>query len=128
MDDEISFAVSLFTAACLLAGAVVVAVVTRRAAEGRLARNHWAGIRLPSTMRSDAAWTAGHRAAVAYTDIAAAGGAAGAVVTLAADHDGTYTIAVLGGAGWLTLWLIVGARRAVLAARAVDHVRSGCGD
>ena len=35
-----------------------------RAAKGRLRRNQWAGIRTPSTMRSDQAWMAGHRAAL----------------------------------------------------------------
>ena len=29
---------------------------------GKLPRNHFAGIRLPSTMRSDRAWAAAHRA------------------------------------------------------------------
>jgi hypothetical protein len=43
----------------------LVAVVARLAAAGRIARNAFVGIRLPSTMASDAAWHAGHRAAVA---------------------------------------------------------------
>jgi uncharacterized membrane protein len=30
---------------------------------GKLPRNYFAGIRLPSTLRSDEAWAAGHRAA-----------------------------------------------------------------
>ncbi|RJQ68850.1 SdpI family protein [Pseudonocardiaceae bacterium YIM PH 21723] len=30
---------------------------------GRIKRNHFVGIRIPSTLRSDAAWYAGHRAA-----------------------------------------------------------------
>ena len=41
----------------------VIIVTSRRAASGKLARNHYVGIRTPSTMRSDAAWVAGHRAA-----------------------------------------------------------------
>lgn len=35
-----------------------------RAANGRLRRNQSVGIRTPSTMRSDQAWGAGHRAAL----------------------------------------------------------------
>jgi uncharacterized membrane protein len=35
-----------------------------RAASGRLVRNHFFGIRIPSTLASDAAWRAGHRAAI----------------------------------------------------------------
>ncbi|MBU8820347.1 SdpI family protein [Mycolicibacterium goodii] len=42
---------------------ILMASVTSRAASGRLARNQWVGIRTPSTMRSDLAWVAGHRAA-----------------------------------------------------------------
>jgi uncharacterized membrane protein len=38
-----------------------------RAAKGRLRRNQWAGIRTPSTMESDQAWAAGHRAALRLT-------------------------------------------------------------
>lgn len=34
---------------------------------GKLPRNHFAGIRLPSTMRSDRAWAAAHRAGWAMT-------------------------------------------------------------
>ena len=34
------------------------------AANGRLRRNHFVGIRTPSTTRSDRAWIAGHRAAL----------------------------------------------------------------
>lgn len=43
---------------------VVLIVLASRAANGRLARNQWVGIRTPSTMRSDQAWKAGHAAAL----------------------------------------------------------------
>jgi len=46
----------------LIAGALILGVAALGAA-GRLPRNYLAGIRIPSTMRSDAAWVAGHRAA-----------------------------------------------------------------
>lgn len=54
----------VFGAVSLIAVAVVVIAVEWRAANGRLRRNQWAGIRTPSTMRSDRAWMAGHRAAL----------------------------------------------------------------
>lgn len=41
------------------AGALVI-WMARAAASGRLKRNHLAGIRISSTMASDAAWLAGH--------------------------------------------------------------------
>jgi hypothetical protein len=40
-----------------------VAAIDRRAADGRLGRNAVAGIRTRATLRSDAAWRAGHAAA-----------------------------------------------------------------
>ncbi len=43
--------------------------VNWRAANGRLRRNPTTGIRTPSTMRSDAAWVAGHRAALRLTPL-----------------------------------------------------------
>ncbi len=47
--------------------AAVSVVTSLLAASGKLERNHVAGIRLPSTMASDAAWRAGHRAAIPIT-------------------------------------------------------------
>lgn len=45
-----------------IAGLLVLAIAAL-GGTGRLPRNFLAGIRIPSTMRSDAAWVAGHRAA-----------------------------------------------------------------
>ena len=43
---------------------LLVVLVTQLAASGRIARNGLVGIRIPPTMASDAAWTAGHKAAL----------------------------------------------------------------
>jgi hypothetical protein len=48
----------------LILVAVVALVTTHCAASGKLNRNGIAGIRIPSTMASDDAWRAGHRAAI----------------------------------------------------------------
>ncbi|MGH3966592.1 MAG: SdpI family protein [Mycobacterium sp.] len=48
---------------------VLVIALSSRAANGRLQRNQWVGIRTPSTMRSDQAWMAGHRAALRLTPV-----------------------------------------------------------
>ena len=41
--------------------------LTRRAADGRLRRNVWVGMRTAKTLRDDHAWVVGHRAAVPWT-------------------------------------------------------------
>jgi hypothetical protein len=44
--------------------AVLMAVLGRQAATGKLARHSFVGIRTPSTTKSDQAWIVGHRAAL----------------------------------------------------------------
>jgi hypothetical protein len=48
---------------------VLLVVLARRAVNGRLARNQWAGIRTAATLRSDVGWVAGHRAALRLTPL-----------------------------------------------------------
>ena len=55
----------------VMAGAgVLILWMASAAADGRLGRNQIAGIRLPSTLVSDRAWLAAHRAARRPTQIA----------------------------------------------------------
>jgi len=59
-----SYTYGMNSVAYILAAAMLlVVVVTQLAASGRISRNGFIGIRIPSTMTSDAAWTAGHKAA-----------------------------------------------------------------
>lgn len=46
---------------------LLVIVVAFLGRDGRLPRNHFIGFRLPSTMRSDEAWGAAHRASWPYS-------------------------------------------------------------
>jgi uncharacterized membrane protein len=48
---------------------VLFITLARRAANGRLQRNQWIGIRTPSTLRTDRGWMAGHRAALRLTPL-----------------------------------------------------------
>lgn len=58
-----SLVVGLIMAAAAVAVCILTMWVTWNAARGKLNRNQWTGIRTPATMRSDAAWVTGHRAA-----------------------------------------------------------------
>lgn len=103
-----------------LAGVIVVGL-GRLAASGRLPRNLIAGIRLPSTMRSDEAWRAGHLAAASALTAAGFGPVAVAVIVAAKSPSGN-TEAVLSriGTGWLMAWVGFATFQASRAARATD--------
>jgi len=66
---------SLFLNGPALLG-LVIFLIGAFGASGRLRFGHWAGLRLPSTLKSEAAWTAGHRAASPWLIV---GGLAGIV-------------------------------------------------
>jgi hypothetical protein len=57
-------AVAVFMAVTFAFLAFVLIAVDWAAASVRRRRNPWVGIRIPSTMRSDQAWVARHRAAL----------------------------------------------------------------
>jgi hypothetical protein len=62
------FQAGFFALIQILLTATII-VISWRAADGRLKRNQTTGIRIPSTMRSDQAWVAGHRAALRLTPL-----------------------------------------------------------
>ncbi|MEU3274418.1 SdpI family protein [Saccharomonospora sp. NPDC006951] len=58
MDEDLVARIVLFVV--MLASGIVLVWMARAAATGRLKRNSFAGIRIPSTMASDEAWLAAH--------------------------------------------------------------------
>ncbi len=106
-------------ATCLLLGPFVW-WLTRRAADGRLRRNVWVGMRTAKTLRDDHAWVVGHRAAVPWTRRTAratvVAGLATAVLALTSPAPASLT------GGFLAIgMLLAGLLLAVLEAhRAID--------
>lgn len=103
-----------------IAGVIVVSVGLL-SATGRLPRNLFAGIRIPSTLRSDQAWRAGHRAAAAALVTAGVGPIAAGVVARARKADGEgLPLLLRAGNAWLLGWIGLASIQARRAARATD--------
>lgn len=100
-------------------GGVIVLAIGRMAATGRLPRNIFAGIRIPSTMRSDEAWGAGHLAAASALTTAGFGPVVVAIV-VAVTSPGREAQTVLSriATGWLLGWIGIATLQASRAARA----------
>lgn len=85
--------------------AVLTVLMTVLPARGVIPRNALAGIRIPSTMASDEAWTQGHRAAIVPTVVAAVASViVSVVVTVCLPPDGPIQVLIpamvlVGGAG-----------------------------
>jgi uncharacterized membrane protein len=117
------------TAAVPIVICVVIIVTSRRAASGKLPRNQYVGIRTPSTMRSDAAWVAAHRAATRLTPlylvITAIVCAAVLWAALYASSPGAVITVGLGGFAVLIVALIYTSIIAGKAAKSADRGTGG---
>jgi len=99
-------------------GGIIMIVVGRLAAAGRLPRNLLVGIRIPSTMRSDEAWMAGHQAAASALTVGGFGPIAAGIVALLAKPSRDKQAALLRvGMLWLLAWVGVATLQAGRAAR-----------
>lgn len=96
-----------------------VPYISRRAASGRLKRNHVAGIRIPATMASDEAWVAGHRASLPYADAAGICGVLAGVIAPIFAHAAWWLV-IFTGSILLLVATLMGAKKAHDAAQAVD--------
>ena len=113
------FLASCLVAALLLGLAVLVFWLAALLADGTVNRNHAMGIRLPSLLRSDEAWRAGHRAARGPLRAGAVGSGLLAVVSAAlGDQPTPYVVAVLGSVVVLLGGVVAGTVRAHRAAKA----------
>ena len=87
-------------------GGVTLIVLGLMSATERLPRNLFAGIRIPSTLRSDDAWRAGHRAAASALTTAGLGPVVVSVIAAAKKPSGSAQSTLFRiGSGWLLAWL-----------------------
>jgi hypothetical protein len=89
------------------------------AAKGRLRRNQFVGIRTPSTMRSDQAWIAGHRAALRLTPVHLVTGVSLLIGVFCARTVAGLNIVGVSGA---IVFVVVALFTAVVAGRAAKAV------
>ena len=90
------------------------------AANGRLRRNQYVGIRSPSTMRSDQAWVAGHRAALRLMPLHLLTGVGLLLTVLSAQTVGDVHLVGVCGAAVFVVVAVITAIVAGRAAKAVD--------
>lgn len=125
MNDDALSLISLLFAVVLVP--VVCVAVTRSATEGNLVRNGAAGIRTRHTRTSDAAWKAGHAAALPRlrrtVPVAVATVPAAVAVQLIAGGVWGTVVGLLGFAVQ-TIVLLSAAGRANAAARAAEQSRA----
>lgn len=98
---------------------LLVAITSQIGGNGRLSRNGFIGLRIPSTMSSDQAWRAGHRAAArpAWIGFVVIAVAAIASMLLSGASAATLTGTIIVGAVFLVtlVWSVVAANRAARA-------------
>lgn len=113
--------VATFMAVTFALLAFLIVAVDWAAANGRLKRNQWVGIRLPSTMRSDRAWLAGHQAALRLMPLHLLTGVGLLLAVLSAPTiEAVNVIGIVGAAVFVVVALITGIA-AGRAAKAVEE-------
>ena len=108
-----------FTAFLMLAVDVALVVVMRMAASGRLKRNSWAGIRMPASVTSDAAWVLAHKTALPFMWVTAGVNAVLSVTVLLFGAQANLLTLVLSTLALIVLvaGLLYGSSRGIQAAR-----------
>jgi uncharacterized membrane protein len=96
-----------------------------RAAAGRFPRNKWAGIRTPSTMKSDEAWEVAHEVGGPWMSraglLSATGGLCGILAALLGASEAWVVGFILAGTALMVIMLVAGTVRGARAARRLDR-------
>jgi hypothetical protein len=113
--------VATFMAVMFALLAFLLVAIDWAAANGRLKRNQWVGIRLPSTMRSDRAWVAGHQAALRLMPLHLLIGVGLLLAVLSAPTIERVHLLGIGGAAVFVVVAVITAIVAGRAAKAVEN-------
>ena len=119
LDAPMPLVAGVLTGLVFLFVGLLLCGLAARSAKGSLKRNPWAGIRIPSTMASEAAWDAGHHAAVVPMMLAGVGPALVGALLLTRPSGGTALTVIALASFWLVGWLLVATALASRAARAL---------
>lgn len=114
----------ILLSAVLALGGVVVGVVGYLGLAERLPRNRFAGLRTPTTMRSDAAFRAANKAAGVPTIIGGIIPLVGGIVAWFMPSDGALLAVVIVASVAMLPPMLVGVLRGVNAAQAVPDPES----
>ncbi len=116
-DDRMPLVGAIVIAVAFVVSGVLVAMLSRRLTRGDIGRNPAMGLRLTSTLRSDAAWRAGQAAFAPY-GIAAGVGCAVLGASLLLRPPRPTALVIIGAASiWLVVLPGIGAFMGDLAAR-----------
>jgi uncharacterized membrane protein len=82
-------------AVALIVGGVAVTAAAAMARAGRLSRQSWVGIRTRTTLASDEAWDAAHRAGASWVMVGGIIMALGGLLTFLTESEGAATTVAL---------------------------------
>lgn len=106
--------------ALLIAAGALLAVVAIRSRRGSLPRNWIVGIRSTSTLASDAAWVAAHRAAAPSLAFGSVGSVVAGIALAFRPSNRVGLAIVLVGLVWLLTFVVAGGYLGNRAARDAD--------
>ena len=118
--DPMPLATAVGLGLVLLASGAILAVVAFRSQRGTLPRNWIVGIRTTTTLASDEAWDAAHRAGARALSTGAWGTAAAGMALLLRPSNGVGLAVIMAGLGWLLGWVFRAGYLGTRAARRED--------
>lgn len=123
--DSQRLIVATFLAITFALLAFLLVAIDWAGASGRLRRNQWVGIRIPSTMRSDRAWVAGHQAALRLMPLHLLTGVGLLLAVLSAQTVEAVHLIGIGGAAVFVVVAVITAVVAGRAAKAAERESDG---